>query len=107
MKVNELVFHYVHLLYYKCYKMNPNQGESYVDSRDWIKNEKAAINSIKKKKKDNEFSQYIAIVALNLEEMGKHSERRTKTKPFINKYNWKEITFPPEKDDWKKIEKIM
>ena len=61
----------------------------------------------KKKKKDNEFSQYIAIVALNLEEMGKHSERRTKTKPFINKYNWKEITFPPEKDDWKKIEKIM
>ena len=39
--------------------------------------------------------------------MGKHSERRTKTKPFINKYNWKEITFPPEKDDWKKIEKIM
>ena len=51
MKVNELVFHYVHLLYYKCYKMNPNQGESYVYSRDWIKNEKAAINSIKKKKK--------------------------------------------------------
>ena len=39
--------------------------------------------------------------------MGTHSERRTKTKPFINKYNWKEITFPPEKDDWKKIEKIM
>ena len=51
MKVNELVFHYVHLLYYKCYKMNPNQGESYVDSRDWKKNKKAAKNTKKKKKK--------------------------------------------------------
>ena len=26
-------------------------------------------------------------------------------KPFINKYNWKEIHFPAEKDDWKKHEK--
>ena len=24
---------------------------------------------------------------------------------FINKYNWKEINFPSEKDDWKKLEK--
>ena len=29
----------------------------------------------------------------------------TKIKSFINKYNWKRITFPSEKDDWKKIEK--
>ena len=29
----------------------------------------------------------------------------TKIKPFINKYNWEEINFPTEKDDWKKIEK--
>ena len=25
--------------------------------------------------------------------------------PFINKYNWKEINLPSEKDDWKKLEK--
>ena len=24
---------------------------------------------------------------------------------FINKYNWKEINFPSEKDNWKKLEK--
>ena len=28
-------------------------------------------------------------------------------KPFINKYNWKGINFPSEKDDWKKMRKIM
>ena len=26
----------------------------------------------------------------------------TKTKPFINKYNWEKINYPSEKDDWKK-----
>ena len=30
----------------------------------------------------------------------------TKTKAFINKYNWKGIDFPPEKDNMKKFEKI-
>ena len=29
----------------------------------------------------------------------------TKIKPFINEYNWEEINFPSEKDDWKKFEK--
>ena len=29
----------------------------------------------------------------------------TKTKPFINKYNWKGINVPSEKEDWKKIER--
>ena len=29
----------------------------------------------------------------------------TKTKAFINKYNWKGIDFPSEKDNWKKFEK--
>ena len=28
MKDSEFVFHYVHLLYYKCHKINPNHGKS-------------------------------------------------------------------------------
>ena len=36
--------------------------------------------------------------------MGKHSERITKIKSFMNKDKWKGIDFPSEKDDWKKIE---
>ena len=31
MKGSEFVFNYVHLLYYKCYKLNPNRGGSYKD----------------------------------------------------------------------------
>ena len=30
-----------------------------------------------------------------------------KTKSYIDKYNWKGINYPSEKDDWEKIEKII
>ena len=32
----------------------------------------------------------------------KRSKGTTKIKSFINKYNWKEINFQSEKDDWRK-----
>ena len=32
-------------------------------------------------------------------------QRIIKIKPFINKYDWGEIHFPSEKDDWRKLEK--
>ena len=41
MKGSEFVFNYVQLLYYKCPKINPNRGGSYIDSPDWIKNKKS------------------------------------------------------------------
>ena len=37
--------------------------------------------------------------------MEKHSERITKIKPLINKYNCEEINVPSEKDDLKKMER--
>ena len=40
MKGREFVFDYVHLLYYKYHKINPNCDGLYVDSLDWIKNKK-------------------------------------------------------------------
>ena len=51
MKGSEFVFDYVHLLYNKCYKVNPNCSGSYIDSPYWIKNKKATINRINKKDK--------------------------------------------------------
>ena len=36
-KGSEFVFDYVHLLYYKCLKINPNRGGSYIDYSTWIK----------------------------------------------------------------------
>ena len=57
MKVSEFVFDYVHLLYHKCHKTNPNRGGSYIGSPDWMKNKKAT----------NKFFQYAVTVALNHE----------------------------------------
>ena len=53
MKGSVFVFDFVQLLYYKCHKINPNRGGSYIDSPDWIKNKKATINPINKK--DNKY----------------------------------------------------
>ena len=41
MQGGEFVFDFAHLLYYKCRNLNPNRGGSYIDSPDWMKNEKA------------------------------------------------------------------
>ena len=54
-------------MYYECFKINPNHGESYIVSPDWIKNKKATINLINKK--DNKCFQYAITVALNHEEI--------------------------------------
>ena len=48
MNGSDFVFESVHLLYYKCHKMNLNSGGSYRDYYDWIKNEKATVNRINK-----------------------------------------------------------
>ena len=39
--------------------------------------------------------------------MKKDPQRVTKIKPFINKYKWEGISFSSEKDDCKKLRKIM
>ena len=36
MRGREFVFYYVHLLYYKCHKINLTRVGSYIDSFDWI-----------------------------------------------------------------------
>ena len=39
------------------------------------------------------------MLSLNLKQIGKESERITKTKCFVNKHNWKKLNFLSEKDD--------
>ena len=95
----EFVFDYVHLLHYKCHKINWNCGGSYVDSLDQIK-KKNPIN-----KKRNKCFQYAVTVELNYEEIGTNPEKVTKVKPFINNYNWEGRSFPSGKDDCKKFQK--
>ena len=101
MKGSRFVFPYVHLLYYKCHKINPNCWGSWIDSPYSIENKKTAINPINKKY-DKCF--YCAVTAMtNHEEIKKDLQRITKIEPFINKYNWEEIYFISRKDDWKKM----
>ena len=37
MRPSDFIFDCVHLLYYKCHKINPNRRGSCIDSPDWIK----------------------------------------------------------------------
>ena len=63
MRSSDFIFDCVHILYFRCYKINFKQGGSYVGSPDWVKTKK---------------QQYTVTVALNHEEIGKDSERITK-----------------------------
>ena len=101
MKGSELVFDYVHLLYYKYHKINKNPSGSY--SPDWIKNKTVTRNHINKN--DNKCFEYAVTVGLNQGKVKKDLQRITKIKPFINKYNWEGINLPSQIDDWKKFEK--
>ena len=103
MRGSDFIFDFIHLLHYKCHKVNFKRGGSYIDSPDWMKNKRETVNPINKK--DNKCFQYTTTVALNHEELGKHPERITKNKPFIDKYNWEGINYASEKNDWKTFEK--
>ena len=80
-KGSQFVFDFVNLSYYKCHKINPNRGGSYIDSPDSIKNREATINLINKN--DNKCCQYAVTVSLNYEEIKRHPQRITKIKHFI------------------------
>ena len=83
LRSSEFVFDHVQLLYYKYHKINLNRGGSYIDSVDCIKT-KTQVKLWRNKK---------------------NPQRITKTKPFMNTYNWEGINYSSEKDDWKKFEK--
>ena len=69
---------------YKCHKINPNHGRSYIDCPYWIKNKKVAVNHINKK--ERKCFQNPLTVMLNHKEIKKYLQRITQIKPFINGY---------------------
>ena len=78
-----------------------NRAGSYIDSPEWLKAKRATINP---KNKNNKCFKYAITVALNNEKIGKNPQRITKIKPFIDTYNWNNIKFPSQSNDWKKVE---
>ena len=76
-------------MYYNLNKVSLSRGGSYIDPPKWLKNKKATINP--QNNKDDRCFQYAVTVTLNYEQIGDHPERISKIKPFIGKYDWKEI----------------
>ena len=104
MNKSNLTYDRVRVFYYKLHKISINRsGGSYIDTPDWIKNKKATINP--KNKNDDKYMQYAISIALNHEQILISLQRITKTKPFINKFNWKDINFPSHREDWNTFEK--
>ena len=56
------------------------------------------------KNNDDKCFQYAVTLALNLDKIKKDSQRVSKIKLFIEKYNWEDIDSPSTSKDWKKIE---
>ena len=67
-------------------------------SSEWLKSKKESITN-----EDNYFQNALNDT-LNYETIETHPERISKLKPYINQYNWKDIKFPSDKEDWKKFE---
>ena len=42
--------------------------------------------------------------SLDYQRIKKDPQKISKLKPYINQYNWKDIKFPSDKEDWKKFE---
>ena len=95
MRGSDFEFDGVNFLYYDFNKISLNRGGSYIDSPQWLKNKKSTINP---KNNDHKCFQYTLTLALNLD------QRISKIKPFIERYNWKDIDFPATSKDWKKFE---
>ena len=101
MKGSDFAFDGVNYLYYNFNKISIKRGGSYIDSPKWLKDKKSTVNQ---KNNDNKCFQYAITLALNIDKINDYPERIFKIKPFIEKYNWKDIDFPSTGEDWKKFE---
>ena len=95
-KGSDLIIDSVDALCYDLIKISLNSDKSYIDSPELLKNKKATINP---KNNDDKCFQYALTVALNYEKLKKNPERISKIKLFIDRCNWKEISFPSHKKD--------
>ena len=70
-------------------------------SSEWLRSRKKSITN-----EDNCFQNALND-SLDYQTIKTHPERISKLKPYINQYNWKDIKFPSNKEDWKNLNKII
>ena len=91
MKGSDFAFDRINYLYYNFNKISISRGGSHIDSPKWLKGKKSIVNQ---KNNNNKCFQYAVTLTLNIDQINDHPERISKIKPFIEKYNWKDIDFP-------------
>ena len=80
----------------KCYFGVKSKLELY--SSEWLRSKKESIIN------NNNSFQNALNDSLDYQTIKTHPERISKLKSYINQYNWKDIKFPSDKEDWKKFE---
>ena len=101
MKGSDFIFNGINYLFYDFNRVSISKGGSYIESPKWLKDKKFTINQ---KNNDNKCFQYAATLALSFNKIGKHAQRISRIKPFIENYNWNNINFPTAKKDWNRFE---
>ena len=84
-------------------KLKLRRGRSYIPTAELINVKKAIINP--KNTKDERCFAYSIIASIHNERISKNSHRISKHKPFIDNYDWTDIIFPSEQNDWDKFER--
>ena len=100
MKGSSYIFGRIDLLEYHVHKISLDRGSSYIKPQEWIRNKGVTINP---KNKDNKCFKYAITAALNHQNINYNPERISNLKPFINNYSWKDIEFPADSIDWRKL----
>ena len=90
----------VDLLYFKFDGISLDRDGLYIDTAKWLKNKKVTKNP---KINDDKCLQYAVTLALNYRIIEKDLQGISKINPFIDQYDWKEIDFLSNKDDWKEF----
>ena len=101
MRGSKFVPYSIDLLFYHLQTIGLNRGGSYIDFPEWLRNKKATINP---KNYDDNCFQYALTVVLNHQNIEKNPQRISKTKPFVDRYNWKETDFQLHSNYWKKFD---
>ena len=101
---SDFEFDGVNLLYYDFNKISLNRGGSYIEPTKWIKHKKLVINH---KNNDHKCFQYAMTLALNHNKIDRNPQRISKIRPFIDRYNWKDIDFLLLVKIGKNLTKIM
>ena len=101
MKGSDFIFNGFNYLFYDFNRITISKGGSYIESPKWLKDKKYTINQ---KNNENKYFQYATTLALNFNNIDKHSQRISKFKSFIENYNWNDINFPTAKKDLNKFE---